>query len=81
MDTQIVTKDELSKHTKDGDLWVLVDGKVYDVSEYMEDHPGGKEILLDHSGAKDASLAYEDADHSKRAREMVTKYLVGTFQE
>ena len=59
METQTVTKEELNKHTKDGDLWVLVDGKVYDVSEYMEDHPGGKEILLDNSGAKDASQAYQ----------------------
>ena len=45
----------------------------------METHPGGKDILLEYAGGKDATEAYEDADHSKRAKEMITKYYVGDF--
>ena len=40
-------------------------------------HPGGKEILLENSEGKDASEAYEEADHTKRAREMLKKYYLG----
>ena len=45
----------------------------------MASHPGGKDILLEHAGGKDATEAYTDADHTKRAREMVEKYYIGEF--
>ena len=37
-----------------------VSGKVYDVSEFLSEHPGGSAILLKHAG-KDATAAYEVA--------------------
>jgi cytochrome b involved in lipid metabolism len=36
-----ITKDEVVAHSVDGDLWVIIEGKVYDVSVYMAKHPGG----------------------------------------
>jgi cytochrome b involved in lipid metabolism len=38
MDTY--TLEEVAKHRKDGDLWVAINGKVYDISKFNE-HPGG----------------------------------------
>ncbi|KAJ3085756.1 hypothetical protein HK102_013852, partial [Quaeritorhiza haematococci] len=40
------TSDELRKHNKDGDAYVAIRNQVYDVSEWMNRHPGGKEVLL-----------------------------------
>ena len=74
-----ITIAQIAEHTTVGDLWVVFNGKVYDVSKYMTSHPGGYEILMEHAGGKDATEAYTDADHTKRAREMVTKYYVGDF--
>ena len=42
-------------HDKDQDCWIIIEGKVYDVSTYMDDHPGGKEIILEYTGGKDAT--------------------------
>ena len=39
--------EEFMQHDKKGDLWLLIHGKVYDVSNFK--HPGGTDILLDHS--------------------------------
>jgi len=39
------TADEVKAHNKPGDSWIILDGKVYDVSEYMHEHPGGKEQI------------------------------------
>ena len=50
---------------------------MYDVSKYMDKHPGGSDLLKDNSGGKDATEDYEDADHTKRAREMLSKYYIG----
>ena len=40
-------------------------------------HPGGAEILIENSNGKDAFQEYEDADHTKRAREMLTAHYIG----
>ncbi|KAJ8521124.1 hypothetical protein ONZ45_g2176 [Pleurotus djamor] len=41
------TKDEVAKHNKPGDLWIIVDSKVYDLSRFGPMHPGGLAVLLD----------------------------------
>jgi cytochrome b involved in lipid metabolism len=74
-----ITEAQMKEHTSDGDLWVMFHGKVYDVSVYMSTHPGGKDILMEFAGGKDASDSYDEADHTKRAKEMITKYYVGDF--
>jgi cytochrome b5 len=51
---KIITWDELQKHSQSPDLWVLIQGKVFDVSTYLAEHPGGDEILKLYAG-KDAT--------------------------
>ena len=40
------TWDEVRQHTSPGDLWLVIDNKVYDVSQWMDEHPGGDFVLL-----------------------------------
>ncbi|KAG6470545.1 hypothetical protein ZIOFF_071618 [Zingiber officinale] len=49
---------------------------VYDVTKFLEDHPGGDEILLASTG-KDATDDFEDIGHSTTARAMMDEYYVG----
>ncbi|KAJ7773186.1 acyl-CoA dehydrogenase [Mycena metata] len=41
------TAEEVNKHNKPGDLWVIIDSKVYDLSKFASMHPGGVSVLLD----------------------------------
>ncbi|KAF2285601.1 hypothetical protein GH714_005721 [Hevea brasiliensis] len=50
--------------------------EVYDVTKFLEDHPGGDEVLLSATG-KDATDDFEDVGHSTSAREMMDQYYVG----
>jgi len=62
------------------DLHLLIDGKVYNVAEFIDEHPGGDEVMFGEAG-RDATEAFEDVGHSDEAREILEKYLVGTCTE
>ncbi|OSD06084.1 hypothetical protein PYCCODRAFT_1431900 [Trametes coccinea BRFM310] len=53
-----LTLDEVSKHNSQSSCWVIIKDKVYDVTEFLPDHPGGAKIILKYAG-KDATSAYE----------------------
>ncbi|KAJ9539590.1 hypothetical protein OSB04_026096 [Centaurea solstitialis] len=67
---------EVSNHNKTKDCWLVINGKVYDVTPFMEDHPGGDEVLLAATG-KDATDDFEITGHSDEAKEMMHKYYIG----
>ncbi|KAH9787346.1 cytochrome b5 isoform E [Citrus sinensis] len=50
--------------------------QVYNVTPFLEDHPGGDEVLLA-ATEKDATDDFEDVGHSDSAREMMEKYHIG----
>ncbi|KAI8993434.1 delta-6-desaturase [Pilobolus umbonatus] len=83
-EAQVFTKsqfEEISQKAKEGDAngrhLILIDNKVYDVSEFMEDHPGGKAVLLTHIG-RDASDVFH-AMHPSSAYEVLGDQYVGDF--
>jgi len=41
-----ITWRELAKHNTLQDCWVCVSGKVFDVTNYMQFHPGGRKLML-----------------------------------
>ena len=41
--TKEFSVDEIAKHNTEEDCWVVIHGKVYDVTEFLPDHPGGPE--------------------------------------
>ena len=70
---------ELCRHNAYDDLWLAIDGIVYDVTPFMDDHPGGGDIMLSAAG-KDGTDDFEDVGHSPHARELLKRFKVGTFK-
>ncbi|KAI8149792.1 cytochrome b5 [Fennellomyces sp. T-0311] len=77
----IYSSADVAKHNTKNDLWVVIHNKVYDITEFVQEHPGGEEVLIDEAG-KDATEAFEDIGHSEEAREFyLTKYEIGELDE
>ncbi|KAK4684660.1 L-lactate dehydrogenase (cytochrome), partial [Tremellales sp. Uapishka_1] len=45
-----ISAEALRQHTRLEDLWVAIDGNVYNVSDFAPNHPGGSDILVQHAG-------------------------------
>jgi len=67
---------EVEGHKDKKSCWVVIADNVYDVTKFLEEHPGGEEVLLEQAG-KDATENFEDVGHSTDARTMMKDYLVG----
>ncbi|XP_034416032.1 cytochrome b5 isoform X2 [Cyclopterus lumpus] len=56
--------------------WIIINNKVYDVTKFLEEHPGGEEVLREQAGG-DATESFEDVGHSTDAREMSLSMMIG----
>ena len=76
---RIFTTEDLTVHNKKGDCWIVRNGKVYDVSAFVEDHPGGDDLILQYAG-KDIGEAMDDPEehiHSVSAYDILDEYMIG----
>ncbi len=75
----IYSDDDLKNHATKESLWLAIGGRVYDCTKFLQEHPGGEEILLESAGG-DATEAFEDIGHSEDAREMLKEYDIGEYK-
>ncbi|KAG0364391.1 hypothetical protein BGX24_004629 [Mortierella sp. AD032] len=69
------TADMVAKHSTKDDCWVVYDGKVYDCTTFLQEHPGGADSITMKAG-EDCTEDF-DGFHSDEARGMLVKYYVG----
>ncbi|KCV70453.1 hypothetical protein H696_02795 [Fonticula alba] len=70
------SREEIAMHNSADDCWIIIEGRVYDVTAFLNDHPGGARIILRHAG-RDATEAFLDIGHSARAQVLLRKFLIG----
>ncbi|XP_043861196.1 cytochrome b5 isoform X1 [Dromiciops gliroides] len=70
------TLEEIQKHNHSKSTWLILHYKVYDLTKFLEEHPGGEEVLREQAGG-DATENFEDVGHSTDARELSKTYIIG----
>lgn len=65
---------DIAKHASESSCWMAIDGSVYDVTSFIPNHPGGRQMLL--GCGKDASAMF-NGRHSTQARSLLPNYLIG----
>ncbi len=77
-----ITPEELAEHSTAESCWMAIEGKVYDFTSYVPNHPTPPAIMLDWCG-KEATEGMRTKgygrDHSPTAWAMMEEYLVGTL--
>jgi nitrate reductase (NAD(P)H) len=48
--TKGISMMEVRKHNREEDVWIVVKGKVYDCTEYLDLHPGSADSILINAG-------------------------------
>ena len=72
-------RETIAKHASVSDLWVIIDDKVYDLTEYADEHPGGPTALAKHAGG-DATKGFKGPQHPSRVFDMVEDYRIGVVK-
>lgn len=82
---------EIAKHNRASDCWMLISGKVYNITSYFGSHPGGSSAMTSSCG-KDATSAYMTKDpyatstnggraHSSSAVNLLSAYYLGDLNQ
>nr|AAF60299.1 cytochrome b5 DIF-F [Petunia x hybrida] len=80
MDKQrVFTLSQVAEHKSKQDCWIIINGRVVDVTKFLEEHPGGEEVLIESAG-KDATKEFQDIGHSKATKNLLFKYQIGYLQ-
>ncbi|KAI9055753.1 hypothetical protein LZ554_000694 [Drepanopeziza brunnea f. sp. 'monogermtubi'] len=69
MPHKTLTRDEVAKNNTEDSLWFVIDSKVYDVTDFVDAHPGGDSVLKQVAGT-DATEAF----YNLHRQEVLQKY-------
>ncbi|XP_050305222.1 cytochrome b5 isoform X2 [Anthonomus grandis grandis] len=75
---KIFTTAQVKEHNTKSSVWIIIHNDIYDVTSFLNEHPGGEEVLIEQAG-QEATEAFEDVGHSSDARAMMEQYKIGTL--
>ena len=77
--TKEYTLDEVAKHNTKSDAWIVINGKVANITKWIPNHPGG-DIIMKGVG-KDATKLFESIGHDDYAKKIFKKYQIGIIKK
>ncbi|KAG0210803.1 fatty acid alpha-hydroxylase, partial [Mortierella sp. GBA30] len=79
--TKTYSAQQVALHNTEESCWVVHDSKVFDVTSFVADHPGGEEYILNYAGQDITAVMKDELEHlhSESAYEVLTDFLIGTL--
>jgi cytochrome b involved in lipid metabolism len=72
-----LTLDEVKKHNSADDCWSIIDGNVYDLTNWVESHPGGNERITAICGKDGTSSFLGKHSNSNSAKSQLNRFELG----
>jgi len=80
----VLTAAEVAKHNTAQNCWMIVNGKVYDLTSLVYSHSGGSQAILQDCG-KDGSVGfntkYGQGGHSSNANSILNSFYLGDLNQ
>ena len=73
------TLEDVEKHNKKTDAWLIIKNKVYNVTKWIPNHPGG-DIIMTGVG-REATDLFVNRGHSDNAKAILQKYYIGDLKK
>jgi cytochrome b involved in lipid metabolism len=70
------TNADVAVHNTSSDCWIILDGYVYDVTAFIEHHPGGDLVFIKKAG-QDVSKDFAAVGHSSSHKRALKQYMIG----
>ncbi|KAF4448389.1 L-lactate dehydrogenase (cytochrome) [Fusarium austroafricanum] len=80
VDTRRVSLEDLKQHNTATDCWIAVHSKVWDITHFINEHPGGPDVLLNLAGS-DATELYNDVHAPDIIEDLPSDKLIGLLEE
>ncbi|KIW45375.1 uncharacterized protein PV06_03771 [Exophiala oligosperma] len=78
--SKVYSLSEIEAHHSKDSLYLSIHGDVYDVTDFIDQHPGGQEKLLE-TGTSIVTDLFENAAHSDDARQLLKTFVIGKLAE
>lgn len=60
-DAKVYTYAEVAEHNTHEDCWMVIENKVMDITKFLDEHPGGDEVMMSVAG-QDGTDEFEDGE-------------------
>lgn len=71
--------EEIKGHNSVESAWCIYKNEVYDITTYINEHPGGADLLLEAAGG-DLTTMFDDQGHSDNALIIMKKFKIGELK-
>ena len=84
-DSRLISRKEVAKHDSIDDLWIILKNQqsnklgVYNVTAYVEEHPGGQAIL--NNAGRDATKGFYGPQHPARVFDIIEDFYIGELEQ
>jgi cytochrome b involved in lipid metabolism len=73
------TREEVAKHNRPDDCWLIIKNKVYDVTPFVPHHPGKDKIF--HKAGQDNTAGFYGEQHPATVEDLVSTYYIGDLKD